>query len=94
MNSIQSFETRSGRLVSYDPSRDLLLVEGTSGENVIVIDLARDRITIRSSGDLDIEAGGKLRLRGKEGVEVDAGGDLRLVSEAETIVRGNMIRIN
>ena len=94
MNSITSFETRGGRLVSYDPSRDLLLVEGATGESVIVIDLAQDRITIRSTGDLDLEAGGKLRLKGKEGVEVEAGGDLRLVSEAETIVRGKMIRIN
>jgi phage baseplate assembly protein gpV len=97
-----TIHSRDGRIISYDPSEDLLLVESSTGSAVIVIDLANDRVTIRSQGDLTVEAGGKLRLVGKAGVEVESegtssvrsAGDLSIVSDSETIVRGQMVRIN
>lgn len=94
MDTITSFTSRNGRLISYDPAGDLLLVEGAQGQSVIVIDLAQDKITIRSAGDLELEAGGKLILRGRQGIEVESERDLTLVAQNETIVKGEMVRIN
>jgi len=73
-------------LVSYDAEQDLLVVERQTGGSCIVIDLANDQIRITSGGDISLEAGGVLRLAGKEGIEMK--------SPEETIIQGKMVRIN
>ena len=102
MDTITRFNSRDGRLISYDPADDLLVVEQAEGGVAIVIDLSNARVTIRTEGDLTLEAGGHLRLRGRKGVEIEAdgdaslhsAGDLKLIGDEETTLRGTMVRIN
>ena len=86
--------TRSGKLISYEPEHDLLMVESENGGACIVIDLSNDKVTIRANGDIDLASNQKIRLSAKEGVEIRTEGDAELIAGGETIIRGKMVRIN
>lgn len=86
--------TRSGKLISYEPDNDLMMVESENGGACIVIDLSNDKVMIRANGDIDLASNKKIRLSAKEGVEIRTEGDAELIAEGETIIRGKMVRIN
>ncbi len=97
MNSSETvpvIRTQSGKLISYEADRDLLLVESENGGSCIVIDLSNDKVTIQAQGDIDLNSNQKIRLSAKEGVEIRTEGEAHLVAEGETIIRGKMVRIN
>ena len=93
MNS-NSILTKSGKEISYCEQTDSLNICDRKLGTELVIDLGSNQITIRTTGDIQLDAGGKLKLRGAEGVEIDGGGDVLLASSEETIIRGRMVRIN
>lgn len=75
-----------GRRILLDRDTNQVIVDGTDTASRVVIDLSNNQITLVSPGDIEVKAGGKLRLSGEEGVE--------LVSRSETIIQGSMVRIN
>lgn len=92
--SISVIKTRSGKLISYEEDRDILVVEHQSGGSRIVIDLSSDKVTIQADGDIELASNRKIKLAAKEGIEIQTDGEARLEAKGETIVKGSMVRIN
>jgi hypothetical protein len=90
---MKTIDTEHGDHVAYDSIHDSLSVRTRHGA-VIQIGFADGAMTIRTEGDIEMSAGGMLRLKGDQGVKIDGGGDVRLASSEETIIRGKMVRIN
>lgn len=80
--------------VLLDDETAILTITGGPQMPGLSFDLNSGQIRISSPGDIEIDSGGKLKLKGTLGVEVDGGGDIRLISAEETIIRGKMVRIN
>ncbi len=89
-----TIQTRSGKLISYEEERDLLVIEQESGGTSIVIDLSNNKVTIQADGDIEFTSSKKIRLAAKEGVEIRTEGEAQLLAEGETVIRGKMVRIN
>lgn len=85
-DSIPVIRTRSGKLISYEEERDILVVEHQSGGSRIVIDLSTDKVTIQADGDIELASNRKIKLAAKEGIEIQTDG--------EAIIKGKMVRIN
>lgn len=91
---ITTIQTRSGKLISYEEERDLLLIEQESGGSCIVIDLSNNKVTIQADGDIEFTSNQKIKFAAKEGVEIKTEGEAQLIAQGETIIQGKMVRIN
>ena len=90
----EMIRTDSGKLISYEAERDLLIVENESGGSCVVIDLSNNKVTIHAEGDIEFSSNQKIKFSAKEGIEMHTSGDATLVADEETIIRGKMVRIN
>lgn len=93
-DSITTIHTRTGKLISYEEARDLLIVEPETGGSSIVIDLSNNKVTIHAEGDIEFSSNQKIKLAAKEGIELRTEGETQLVAQGETIIQGKMVRIN
>jgi len=77
----------------FDPAQKLVVVSTEVGV-VLEIGVESGCVRIHSAGDIELNAGGKLKLKGAEGIEIDSGADLLAIAAEEQIIRGKMVRIN
>ena len=75
------------------PEKQVVVVSTQAGV-VLEVDVESGCVKIHSAGDIELNAGGKLKLKGAEGVEIDSGADLLAIAAEEQIIRGKMVRIN
>jgi uncharacterized protein involved in type VI secretion and phage assembly len=85
--NLRVIKTRMGHtvLLDDDPSAGGIKI-ADSGGNVVEIKTRDGKIVVRSSGDIELAAGGKLSIQGQRGVDIQ--------SQAEVKVQGQMIRLN
>ena len=91
---METLATRSGKLVTLDPEGERLTVDDPARGTRVTIDLATDRVVVTTAGDLELNAGGRLRLTAGESIDLESRGTLNLVGEADAVLRGRMVRIN
>ncbi len=54
-------KTKSGKIISYDAERDLLLVERENGGTCIVFDLSTDKVYVQADGDIELNSKKKIK---------------------------------
>ena len=66
----------------------------TKGGHVIKLDDGNSSITIKSTGNLTLEAGANLTFKANGSISVEGGGDLNLAATANVNVGGAKISLN
>jgi phage baseplate assembly protein V len=103
-NNVRSLTSRSGHVVRLTDTKGEEKVEivDKSGKNSIVVDTAKNTITITADADLVLESKqGKVVLRG-QGVEIDSTADVKIQAKAagelkvggQLTVKGATVNIN
>lgn len=65
-----------------------------NGEVTVVLDGANRSVTVSSSGDVSVSAGGNLTLEASGDASVRAGGSLTLEASSDVTVKGSVIKLN
>jgi uncharacterized protein involved in type VI secretion and phage assembly len=89
MNDIRVIHSRSGHRVVLNDSDDepsILIVDKTE-DNSILIDSAKNAMTIKVKGDLTIDVGGNLSVTVKGKIDVDATQDISMQTKANLKVK-------
>ena len=74
------FRTRLGHLVSIADTKDGggIVIETAKAKNRLTLDNAKNRITVKSNGDVEVEAVGKVRIKAGRQMSLEAGTSLEL----------------
>lgn len=102
-NNHRVLKSRSGHTLLMDDTdgKENIQIVDKSGKNSIVISAADNSITIRASGNIKVEAQGKLTLAGA-GVEINstaaitlkASQDIDVTANGQTNLKGTLINLN
>jgi uncharacterized protein involved in type VI secretion and phage assembly len=100
-NALRTIKTPAGHLVRLDDDGNKIEVVAAGGKNSVVIDAGADTIEIKANGDLTVQAGGKLVLKGNQ-VEISsdadtklkAAGDANVEASAQLTLKGSLVNIN
>jgi uncharacterized protein involved in type VI secretion and phage assembly len=103
-NNHRAFKSRSGHIIRFNDQDGAETVEiiDKTGNNKIVIDSAKNTVTIEASSDIEIKsATGKLtlsavgiELKSKAGVQIEATSTMDLKANAQVTVKGAIINLN
>lgn len=105
-NNVRALKSRSGHTVSLDDTdgKEKIEIVDAKGQESIVLDVAKNTITISADKDVVIESkSGSIKLTAKQGVEItaqdgaaklEAGGNLDVKSGAQVNVKGSAINLN
>jgi uncharacterized protein involved in type VI secretion and phage assembly len=103
-NNVRLLRSRSGHVVKLDdtPGKEKVEIETAGGKNRVVLDSARNTITIEAGENLQLEAKkGKLVLRGQQVViesgseaKIEAKGKMDLKAGPELNVKGGVVNLN
>ena len=103
-NNHRSFKSRSGHIILFndESGRETIEIIDKTKKNKIVIDSAKNTVTIEADSDIEIKsATGKLTLSGigielksKAGVQIEAASTMDLKANAQVTVKGAIINLN
>jgi phage baseplate assembly protein V len=103
-NNIRMIRSRSGHVIRLDDTdgSEKIEVVDKDEKNSIVIDSAKNTITIEASGDITIKTGaGKLIFEGagveivsSADVKIEASGNLNAEAGSDMTIKGSMVNIN
>ena len=95
-------KTRSGHIIRFDDTsgKEQIEVIDRTGQNSIVIESSTNKITIKSAGDIALDATQKItmnatsiEINGTQGVKVD-GAQVEVSGSTMTTIKGGVVRIN
>jgi hypothetical protein len=92
---VRSWRSRNGHRITVSDvngSEQIEIVD-SSGDNKIVINSNDRSINIAASGDIEIQAAGRLKLSGN-GIEIESQAGITVEAGADVDVRGAMINLN
>lgn len=103
-NNLRLIQSRSGHIIKLDDTDGSEKIEiiDSSGNNLVTIDTAANKITVSSAGDMDLLAqDGKLTIDAGE-VEIKSGGDanfkaagtIEIKADGEANMKGATINLN
>lgn len=103
-------KSRSGHTVTFDDSSDAgsITIKDSSGNNVITIETSSNKITLSARGDLELKAGGTVKVTGatvsveaQGNCDIKANGNAKLSGAALSVeaqatcdIKGAMINLN
>ncbi|MDD5320652.1 MAG: phage baseplate assembly protein V [Methylococcales bacterium] len=103
-NNHRTFKSRSGHIIRFndEDGRETIEIIDKTGNNKIVIDSAKNTVTIEANSDIEIKsAAGKLtlsaigiELNSKAGVQIEASTTVDLKANAQVTVKGAIINLN
>ncbi len=104
-NNVRALKSRSGHTVSLDDTvKEKIEILDAKGKESIVLDVAKNTITITADKDVVIESkDGTIKLTAKKGIEItaqdgpaklEASGNVDVKSGAQVNVKGSAINLN
>lgn len=95
-NNVRALTSRSGHTIRLDDGDGVEKIEiiDKSGKNKVVIDTAKNAITIAANADVTVQAGsGKVAVAGAE-ISVKAKGKMSLEAGGQMVIKGATVNIN
>jgi uncharacterized protein involved in type VI secretion and phage assembly len=103
-NNHRAFKSRSGHIIRFNDQdgQETIEIIDKTGKNKIVIDSAKNTVTIEANSDIEIKsATGKLTLnavgidlKSEAGVRIEAASTMDLKANAQVTVKGTIINLN
>jgi uncharacterized protein involved in type VI secretion and phage assembly len=86
-NNKRTLKSRSGHVITLDDTQgqEKIVIRDKTGKNEIVIDSAKNSLTIKVQGDFSVEAQGKISLKSAQ--------DLAVESQANSQVKGSQLAL-
>jgi uncharacterized protein involved in type VI secretion and phage assembly len=105
-NNVRALKSRSGHTISLDDTdgKEKIEIVDAKGKESVVIDTAKNTITITADKDVVIESkNGKVQITAKQGIEIksqdgpaslEAGGNIDVKAGGQANVKGATINLN
>jgi uncharacterized protein involved in type VI secretion and phage assembly len=95
-NDVRIIKSRSGLTIELNDKsgKEKITIGDKDGKNQVVIDVGKKAFTIRSDGDLTLEAKGKISLVSKDGDVEIKGQGVTVDAKAEAAIKGKPVNLN